>query len=206
MEKPLREYEKEGLKIKVYYDTDSDLSPRNNTNVTNIFCLHKRYCLGDKHNLKEKDFKNWNEMENYIIKTYKPLIIKPIFMYDHSGITLSLTSFNDRWDSGQVGFIFVTKDNVLNFFEKKYTKKMDKQIKERFNYEFEVFNNYVEGDVFGVVIEKPVWQKVQLYREEKLYKEYDEKTYDTVYNCWGIIGEKELEDRIKYEIDSNKTK
>ena len=39
-----------------------------------------------------------------------------LYLYDHSGITMSTGSFCDSWDSGQVGFIYVTKEDI----EKEY--------------------------------------------------------------------------------------
>lgn len=41
----------------------------------------------------------------------------PLWLYDHSGITMSCGSrtypYNDRWDSGCVGFIFVPKEKAI---------------------------------------------------------------------------------------------
>lgn len=40
--------------------------------------------------------------------------ILPLYLYDHSGITMSTTSFNDRWDSGQVGYIYASREDFIN--------------------------------------------------------------------------------------------
>jgi hypothetical protein len=35
--------------------------------------------------------------------------IKDLYLYDHSGITISTSPFSCGWDSGQVGFIYLTR-------------------------------------------------------------------------------------------------
>lgn len=35
---------------------------------------------------------------------------------DHSGLAMQTTSFNDPWDSGQVGWIYVSKEDALKEF------------------------------------------------------------------------------------------
>jgi len=47
------------------------------------------------------------------------LVIKPLYLYDHSGIAMSTSSFIGRahhaeWDSGQVGYIYMTKDEAMH--------------------------------------------------------------------------------------------
>lgn len=46
------------------------------------------------------------------------LEVLPLWLYDHSGLAISCGSrvypFNDRWDSGQIGWIFVPKDKIMS--------------------------------------------------------------------------------------------
>ena len=39
--------------------------------------------------------------------------ILPLYLYDHSGLTMSTNDFGDRWDSGCVGFIYMDKDTAM---------------------------------------------------------------------------------------------
>lgn len=39
--------------------------------------------------------------------------ILPLYLYDHSGLTMSTNDFGDRWDSGCVGFIHMDKDTAI---------------------------------------------------------------------------------------------
>ena len=43
-------------------------------------------------------------------------ITLPLYLMDHSGLAMQTTSFNDPWDSGQVGWIYVSKEDALKEF------------------------------------------------------------------------------------------
>ena len=38
--------------------------------------------------------------------------IRPIFMYDHSGIVLNTSAFSCPWDSGWLGWTYITPENL----------------------------------------------------------------------------------------------
>lgn len=39
--------------------------------------------------------------------------ILPLYLFDHSGLTISTSDFNDPWDSGQVGYIYLDKETAM---------------------------------------------------------------------------------------------
>lgn len=43
-------------------------------------------------------------------------IVLPLYLYDHSGITMNTTGFSCPWDSGQVGWIYASKEDALKEF------------------------------------------------------------------------------------------
>ena len=47
----------------------------------------------------------------------KMYVVLPVYLLDHSGLAMSTTDFNDRWDSGQVGIIFVSFDKIREEME-----------------------------------------------------------------------------------------
>lgn len=47
----------------------------------------------------------------------KYYIILPLFLYDHSGITMNTSGFNCPWDSGQVGIIYISKKKAKEEFK-----------------------------------------------------------------------------------------
>jgi len=45
-------------------------------------------------------------------------LILPLYLLDHSGITISTRDFNDRWDSGQIGWTYVSNEDIAKEFGK----------------------------------------------------------------------------------------
>jgi len=88
-------------------------NPREWGNLTKMICFHRRYNLGDKHNYRHDDYNNWDEMKKDIMKRENVGVILPLYLYDHSGITISTTPFNCPFDSGQIGFIYIRKDTLF---------------------------------------------------------------------------------------------
>lgn len=168
--------------LKVSYD-EYPWNPREDDNLTKMICFHKRHNLGDKHDLKSDDFNGWDEMEKFIIKNEKPLIIKPLYLYEHSGITISTSPFSCRWDScGQIGFVFIRKEDVRNEFS---IKRCGQPIKERCNVllegEVDTYDKYLRGECY-------------LYRVE------NEKG-EVVESCMGFFDEDECTEEGKSIIE-----
>lgn len=84
---------------------------QNEDNLGKMICFHRRYALGDKHEYAEP-FDLQMFFEN---NKNKICCILPLYLLDHSGLTMSTTSFNDPWDSGQIGFIYCTNEDVKKF-------------------------------------------------------------------------------------------
>lgn len=128
-------------------------NPRDWGNLCTMAIFHNRYNFGDKVHFYSGDFNSWDEMEKYIRKM-DVLFCLPIYMYDHGGTSFSLEKFNCQWDSGQVGFIYVRKKEVREFFR---CKNITKNIKDRAirlaKLELEALEQYTNGDVWTYVIE-----------------------------------------------------
>lgn len=139
-------------KLKLVHNSNAD-SPRNWDNLGTMICFHNRYDLGDKHNYNSDDYSGWEEMKKAIIKKENPAVILPLYMYDHSGISISTSPFSCRWDSGQIGFVLVSKKQALEEFGGKIISAKLKQKLERIlKGEVETYTQYVNGDVYGFQI------------------------------------------------------
>jgi hypothetical protein len=91
--------------VVITHDPDP-LNPRKEfDNAGTMVCFHRRYALGDTHDFgTPDDFRTWRaENEGDIVA------IMPLFLYDHSGLTMRTTRFDCPWDSGQVGWIYLTR-------------------------------------------------------------------------------------------------
>ena len=139
-------------RLKVVHDSSAD-SPRDWDNLGTMICFHNRYDLGDKHSYDSDDYSGWEEMEKAIIKEENPAVILPLYMYNHSGISISTRPFSCRWDSGQIGFILVSKKKALEEFGGKIvTAKLKERIEKILEGEVETYTQYVEGEVYGFQI------------------------------------------------------
>lgn len=140
------------------FQSDAD-DPREWDNLTTMVCFHKRYTLGDKNDYNSDDYDGWEEMEEAIIAKEKPVIIKPLYMYDHSGITINTSGFSCPWDSGQIGFVFITNKqiNLLGTTIKDgetfadYKQRLDDYLES----EVETYDQYITGDVHGFRVLSP---------------------------------------------------
>jgi hypothetical protein len=124
--------------VEVLQDTDP-LDPREHFEYDSLMlCFHRHYNLGDSNTgYKEDDFDDWHQVyEQLRIDGYQTILA--LYLYDHSGISISARSFLGRaphaeWDSGQVGFIA--------------HKEADKE--ELLNLEVKEYDNYITGQVYA---------------------------------------------------------
>lgn len=138
-----------GKTLEVYQDEHPE-NPRNWENLGTMVCFHKRYNLGDKHNYSHNDYSSWEEMKKAIEKNEKTLIILPLYLYDHSGITIATTPFSCNFDSGQIGFTFVSKEKVKKEYNaKRITKELIEQVTKILEAEVNTYDQYLTGDVYG---------------------------------------------------------
>lgn len=184
MEKIIGKY-----KIVVEQDENAE-SPRTSMdNLGTMVCFHRSYNLGDKHNYEFRKYASWEGMKNDIIKTEKVGVILPLYLYDHSGITMNTTGFSCPWDSGQVGFIFVSKENMLKEYGgKKVGKKLREKVTGYLKGEVLTYDQYLTGDVYG-------------------YRITDTETEEEVDACWGYYGDdycmEEAESIVNYLIPTD---
>ena len=142
--------------LRIFYD-ECPTDPREDFNLTKMVCFHKRYNLGDEHDLKHDDFDSWAEMEKYLTGVEKPIVIKPLYMYDHGGVTIKTSPFGCSWDSGQIGFVYIRKQDVRDeFYIKRCGQKMVERCDVLLEGEVEVYDKYLTGQVYGYEIVKVV--------------------------------------------------
>lgn len=132
-------------RFEVLVDPDPQ-SPRENENLGTILYNHRRYVLGDDL-IKFSSFEEYLESANLSVEEVVSL---PVYLLDHSGLTLSTTDFQDQWDSGCVGVIFTTFDKI----KKEYgVEEVDPDLMERvgliLDNEVAEFNTYLNKEIYG---------------------------------------------------------
>lgn len=93
-------------------------------------------------------------------------VILPLYLYDHSGITMNTTGFSCPWDSGQVGWIYADADCIKKEYGKVTPETINKA-RTVMNGEVETYDYYLTGQCYGF----------QLF-------EGDVETD----SCWGFLG------------------
>lgn len=132
-------------RFEVWPDPDPT-SPRENDNLGTMLYSHSRYVLGDE----RTRFSSFDEYLESAKISPNEVVSLPLYLLDHSGLKMSTEDFNDRWDSGVVGVIFVTFDKLR---EEYGVSSVDEQTVERaqaaLRAEVEEFSQYLEGDIYG---------------------------------------------------------
>lgn len=140
------------FKYKLTILADEDIeNPRNYDNLWTLVTAHKRYSLGDKQISSAEDLPA--ALDELGIDEDSCLRV-PIYMYDHSGIALSTTPFNDRFDSGQLGEAFLPLSTMREAFPGGSDEKVAAAAKECLAGELRVYDDYINGRGFGFTLEK----------------------------------------------------
>jgi hypothetical protein len=139
----IRTEQYKGYEIRIMQDEDP-INPRTEwDNPSTMVCCHRRYALGDV------QVKSQEELSEHI-KAQDIAVWLPLYLYDHSGITISTGSFGDPWDSGQVGIIYMTREQVkANWGWRVLTKGRCAALLKDLKSQVEVYDNYLTGEVYG---------------------------------------------------------
>lgn len=146
------------LKLIIEQDVDAPNPRKEFDRVFTMVCFHKRYNLGDSHEFADLgDFETWDEYRNYLVKDCGAILVSPLYLYDHSGITISERPFSCSWDSGQVGFIFTTREKLIAEgllpANGRLTKKRVEEFERYRAGEVAEYDAYLTGEVYGYRIE-----------------------------------------------------
>ena len=138
------------------------------------------------------DYLDGRELEG-LLGASANVLVKPLYLYDHGGISISTGSFIGRamhaeWDSGQVGYVHMDKKtaiyHLLDLAGDRPKALTDETWKERAGEYIELdvaeYDNYLTGRIYG-------------YR---MFEGLDE-----VDSCWGFNpGEADIEKLMKEEL------
>lgn len=177
-----KQTEYRGHHINIYYD-ESPESPREWSNLGTFYTAHRHY-------RPEKEFDEHFDINEVCVdgrpghfrKAFlRDYIALNIYLYDHSGQTISSSPFSCRWDSGWFGIVAVSVEAVKKEFGwDKITSYRRRKIKSYLQNEIDTYNEYLHGEVYG-------FQITSVSDDSEVLE-----------SCWGYFGDDGL-DQLKDE-------
>lgn len=180
------EKERDGVRVQVIQDPDAPNPRKEFDSMGHMACWHRRYDLGDENATHgthspdelmrylyqdgggdmtdpetgdELDYLSDLDMDKVVKWIEDNYVVLPLFLYDHSGITMSTSAGRFQaidsagWDWGIVGVIYLSKAEVIH----EYGAWNDEAIARAMKYlegEVQEYDAYLRGDVWGIVVEK----------------------------------------------------
>jgi hypothetical protein len=126
-------------KIQLCYDTFPDDPRKTWDNLGFMACFHKKYNLGDEHTFKEPQ-----ELLDWIEANKDTIYYIPLYVYEHGNITIKTSPFSCRFDSGQIGFIYMTKETAEKEGITEPYKALEAEVK--------TYDAYISGQTYGAMI------------------------------------------------------
>jgi len=146
--KGLYEFENEKIQFVVKHD-DFTESPRDlYDNLGTVVEWHRKMDFGDKKVNAQKYENEFEALKNHV-GNMEGLVYLPVYIYQHSGISIRTTPFSSMWDSGQGGWIYVKEED---YKKRNLTKERVEEILEE---EIKLLDKWVSGEVYSVAI----WNK-----------------------------------------------
>lgn len=131
------------MKLRIVQDEDPPNPRKEFDNFGKIVHWHRRYDFGER----IEDPSSWLNC------LPQGTVVLPLCLLDHSGLHMWVgTRHHDcdpgGWDSGPVGYIYATPEDV----QKEFNGDKDKA-KACLEQEVKTFDQYLQGDVWGFVVE-----------------------------------------------------
>ena len=189
-----KHYTQTGMRVTKAID-EYPINPRElNANLTTMICHCRNYSLGDvKESEQFEGFTSLKELKQALVEYYGEMAyIKPLSLYDHSTQTLAIGEPTDMWDSGYVGFIFVTKEQARKEYGvKRITKSILEKIEKLAQAEVEEYNKvWLWGEVYVLSLER-VFTNID--NKNDSFEEFVDSiggfTFDNDYTVEEAIGE-----------------
>jgi len=161
----IEEFEHAGLTCEIHWEEDGEFcNPRDNDNLGIMLCWHPDYILGDKQftnpdgrgGVKERfhrdDFESMEVLSRYLTLVEKAVVVLPLSIYDHSGITMFVGHrypFDSQgWDTTTVGFIYTTTERIIECFPMDQPLPDESVIEGALRQEVKVYDEWLCGEVY----------------------------------------------------------
>ena len=157
--------------MRIVYDECPE-NPREWDNMGKLYLpRHKWYTLGDEYASDPFD-EDGNRRKDVAFAL-------PVYIYDHSGITVRHTPFGCPWDSWQVGWHYIERPEA--------GEMTNQQMKDLLEAELDTYDAYLRGAVFGYTTEDDsCWG---FYSLQDILDNLPEEQHAKAREAWEHIGE-----------------
>ena len=175
------DYFHQGVHIQILPDPDP-MDPRDADNPSTFYCWHPDYQLGDKQ-FSQGDYESMEAVFEELRDQEQALAITPLFLYDHSGLSISSgqtwhpgdhapglsaqghNPFDAQgWDTTMIGFAYNTKAQLEAFGNDSESEDLTKHLEA----EIDSYNDYLSGNCWGFIVAGET---------------------DDEDSCWGFLGD-----------------
>ena len=119
------------------------------------------------------------------LKADPNVVVKPIYMYEHTGITIRLTPFGDLWDSSICGYIFAYKNEVIREIGNATEENWKERAENAMDHEIKVYDQFIRGDVYGFC----VYQRDIIECKSTISGNiWTTEEWEQIDSCWGFYG------------------
>lgn len=185
-----------GVTARIHYEEDGSGNPREWDQLGVMYCWHPNYELGDEQ-FTRSDHDTIEEVFTFLVQERKAIETIPLFLPDHSGITIRtgtpidishgltpeavratnrFVSDGAGWDTSWVGFIYATEErrDELGAPRKDVVQQLENEVEE--------YDLYLTGQVFFFVVDDP--------------------DGDTFESCGGFLGMDHVTSEVKEVIEA----
>ena len=147
MDNEIERIEYKGYTITLVQDPDPD-DPRSGDNLGTMVCFHPNYNLGDS----PREFTSLSSLREFCAGT--SMVMLPLYLYDHSGLTMNTTGFECMWDTSRVGCIYVSYTRLRKEFSCSDVSQAYRQkAAEILTTEVQVYDQYLLSDICGSIVD-----------------------------------------------------
>lgn len=158
-------FEKNGYVIQICQDDGQADNPIADDEAIQVAMWHPNYDWGTGQSFAEpQDFEDFCA-DNEVTRL-------PLYLYEHSGLTVSTSDFGCRWDSGQVGWVYLTADAIKEHGIPNPEDQLRGAVKQ--------LDDWLTGNVWGY----------RIFRKCRCCGNLAEE----IDACWGFLGDPEGDD------------
>lgn len=185
-------------RVRLEHDQDCE-DPRVNNDAIEIVTPRLRFwSVRTKDALLQEAFERLSGYgpEKFVryAKIFHGITLYAVYMYEHSGVALSATSFLGRaqhaeWDSGQIGYAYVPPEKRWEGIDEEAAVKSV----------IEELGQWMNGESYGYIVErKAFWMKLYADPNRASEEGWD---WEEVESCWGFIGSSYAEEAAREAMD-----